>query len=226
MKMPRLNIDLGELPDEPEALWTLAELANVACGGHAGDDDSMAAACLLAKRHGAMLGAHPSYEDRANFGRRSLVVSADELEDSVRRQCARLVAIAKQHGVEVQHVKPHGALYHDASRDPALARAVVAGARAAIGSPAIVGPPGSQLLEAAREAGLAAWVEGFADRGYRPDGTLVPRTEPGALLTVPEEAAAQARRLADSGRFDTLCIHSDTVGAVEIARAVREALSR
>lgn len=226
MNTPRLNIDLGELPDEPEALWALAELANVACGGHAGDDRSMANACALAKRHQTALGAHPSYEDRENFGRRSLAIPVAELEESVRRQCERLVAIARQQGVEVTHVKPHGALYHDAANDPALARAVIAAARAAIGSPAIVGPPGSKLLEAAREAGLAALAEGFADRGYRPDGTLVPRTEEGALLTRPEEAAAQARHLADSGRFDTLCVHSDTLGAVAIARAVREALSR
>lgn len=226
MPAPRLNIDLGELPDEPEALWRHAQLANVACGGHAGDAASIATACRLARQHGTQLGAHPSYEDRANFGRLSQAIAPAELEASVRKQLEHLADAAARAGVKVVHVKPHGALYHDAARDPALAGALIAAARAVLGAPAIVGPPGSQLLALAAEAGLETLAEGFADRGYLPDGSLVPRTEAGALLTEPEAAAAQARRLADSGRFQTLCVHSDTLNAVAIAQAVRAELDR
>lgn len=225
MSTPQLNIDLGERADEPEELWEHAELANVACGGHAGDVESMGRACELAQRHDTQLGAHPSYEDKANFGRLSLSLSARALEESIRRQCQLLVEAAHRAGARVVHVKPHGALYHDASHSRALAQAVIDGARRTIDTPTIVAPPNSQLLIAAKEAGLAVAVEGFADRGYLPDGSLVPRTQPGALLTEPIQAAEQTRRLVDSGQFQTLCVHSDTPGAVGIARAVRRAVT-
>lgn len=224
MSAPHLNIDLGERPDEPVELWAHAQWANVACGGHAGDEASVARACELARIHGTQLGAHPSYEDRENFGRVSLSLSPGEVEDSVHRQCRALAEAAGRAGVRVVHVKPHGALYHDATTSKALARAVIDGARRAIQAPTIVGPPGSLLLRLAREAGLAVAAEGFADRGYLPDGSLVPRSQPGALLTEPEQAAEQARRLADSNRFQTLCVHSDTPNALAIARAVRRAI--
>lgn len=226
MSAPRLNIDLGERADEPEELWAYAQLANVACGGHAGDAESVARSCELARRHGTQLGAHPSYEDKANFGRLSLSLSPEEVKESVHRQCHLLAEAAKRAGVRVVHVKPHGALYHDASHNRELAQAVIDGARQAINSPTIVAPPDSQLLIVAGEAGLPTAAEGFADRGYLPDGSLVPRTQPGALLTDPAEATSQARRLVDSGRFQTLCVHSDTPNAVDIARAVRSELSR
>lgn len=222
--MPDLNIDLGELPNEPVELYSLAHRVNVACGGHAGDDASMRAACLAAKRTSTIVGAHPSYPDRANFGRIALPLAGEALQATIREQCSALRHIAEMLGVRVIHVKPHGALYHSANRDPLLARDVCEAARDALGSFALLGPPEGALREAARAAGLHFHAEGFADRGYAPDGTLLPRGTPGALLGDPAAAAAQARTLAVSGRFETLCVHSDTPNAIEIARAVRQTL--
>lgn len=219
----RLNVDVGELADEPPELVALASLVNVACGGHAGDEATMRAVCARARSSGAGVGAHPSYEDRAGFGRRALDVPASELRDQVRAQCARLAVAAAAEGVAVTHVKPHGALYHRAVADPVVAEAVLAGAADALGPVAVVGPPKGALHAAAARRGLAYLREGFADRGLRPDGSLVPRGEPGARLEDPAAAAAQALRLAAAGH-DTICVHGDASGAVAIARAVRRAL--
>jgi 5-oxoprolinase (ATP-hydrolysing) subunit A len=221
---PDLNIDLGELPDEPEELYRLAHRVNVACGGHAGDEPSMRLACRRARAAGATLGAHPSFEDRANFGRLALAVEPADLRRSVARQCAALRTIGLEESVAIAHVKPHGALYHAANADPLLAAAVVEGALDVLGPVAIVGPPWGALSDAAGVRGLAFLREGFADRGYSEDGTLLPRGTPGALLSDPALATEQARRLAASKRFDTLCVHGDTPHAVEVARAVRAAL--
>ncbi len=220
-----LNIDLGELPDEPEELYALAHVANVACGGHAGDAATVAEALRRCKAHGTRVGAHPSYPDRAGFGRTAMAMTADALRASIREQCLLLAKAARALAVPVTSLKPHGALYHVASTDPAVARAVLDGARDVLGARFVVlGPEGGALGTAAGDAGLAYAREGFADRGTRADGTLVPRGQPGALILDPSEAAAVARRLAASGRFETLCVHGDTPGAVAIARAVREAL--
>ena len=209
-----LNIDLGELPDEPEELYALAGVASIACGGHAGDADSMRRALAACARGGARPGAHPSYPDREGFGRRPMPMAPRALADAVRAQCAALAAL----GV-IAFAKPHGALYHAADADDALAQAVVEGVTTALGAVTLIGPPGGALARAAANAGLVYWREGFADRGRRGDH-LIPRGEPGAIITDPAEAAALARTLA----CETVCVHGDNPNAVAVARAVREAL--
>jgi 5-oxoprolinase (ATP-hydrolysing) subunit A len=218
-----LNIDLGELPGEPEELYRLATVVNVACGGHAGDAASMARAIELATSSGARIAAHPSYPDRAGFGRRTIAISAPDLRGSIAEQCAELQRIAAG---AVRTVKPHGALYHDAARDPEIAAAVMEGAALGLGTGDLtwVGPSRGAVYERAAAAGLAYEREAFADRGTLPDGSLVPRGQPGALIEDPARAASLALAYARSGAADTLCVHSDTQGAVAIARAVRAAL--
>ncbi|MDY7231524.1 5-oxoprolinase subunit PxpA [Hyalangium rubrum] len=220
-----LNIDLGELPDEDEQLYALAHVANIACGGHAGDERSIREALERCVRHGTQAGAHPSYEDREGFGRRALEVTPEVLRAQVAAQCARLAAQASAVGVPVQFSKPHGALYHAANRDPALARAVVTATKEVLGPRVtVIGPGAGALREAALAEGLSYAREGFADRATLPDGTLVPRGQPGAVITDPTVARENARRLSQSGTVDTLCVHGDTQGAVGIAREVRAVL--
>jgi UPF0271 protein len=215
-----LDVDLGELPGEPEELYALATLVNVACGGHAGDEASMKRAVELARASGASIAAHPSYPDRARFGRVSIAMPSEALRDAVAAQCRAL----RDAGARLVAAKPHGALYHD-TRDPVVARAVVEGVVAALGEGlTIVGPPRGALRDEALARGFGYAREGFADRATRPDGSLVPRTEPGALVTDPARAAANAVRLARTGEIEALCVHGDTPGAVTIARAVRQAL--
>jgi 5-oxoprolinase (ATP-hydrolysing) subunit A len=222
-----LNIDLGELPDEAEALYMVAHLASIACGGHAGDETTMRTALALCLRHGTQAGAHPSYPDREGFGRRRVTMGAAELQASVREQCTRLATVGREAGVMVRFVKAHGALYHAAREDRAVAAALLDGAVGALGRDVtFVGPGAGELRDAAERAGLAFLREGFADRATREDGTLVPRGEAGALILDPSTAAARARRLAASGEVDTVCVHGDSPGAVAIARAVRAALAR
>ena len=222
-----VNIDAGERDDEPEELYALAHVVNVACGGHAGDDVSMRRVAVACVRLGTRIGAHPSYADRAGFGRRALDVPPEAMRASVADQCRALRAHAEAAGGEVLFVKPHGALYHAASAERALAVAVVAGAVDALGrSITFIGPPGGALVAAAVDAGLAYAREGFADRGVRADGTLVPRGEPDAVIEDPERAAARARELIARGDVDTICVHGDTPGAPAIAREVRAAVDR
>lgn len=221
--MAMMNLDAGEHPDEPEDLWAMFDLLNIACGGHAGDDASMDRVVGWCARHGRGIGAHPSYPDRANFGRRSLAIEPAALAAAVAEQCAALAEVARRHGRTVDHVKPHGALYHDAAASDALARAVVDAAAGVLGDRlTVIGPPAGALRRAAEARGLGYAREGFADRGMRPDGSLIPRSEPGALLTEPTTAAAQARALAAA--VDTICVHADTPGALAIAGAVHAAL--
>ncbi len=220
-----LNVDLGELPGEAEELYALADIANIACGGHAGDRASIVQSLLRCKAHGTRVGAHPSYPDREGFGRTAMAMAPAELRATVREQCARLATEARGIAVAVTSVKAHGALYHAAGADLAIARAVVGGAVDALGSGiTVLGPATGHLADAVREIGLMYAREGFADRGTRPDGTLVPRGLPGALLAEPLAAAARAREILASGRFETVCVHGDTPGAVAIARAVRQVL--
>ena len=220
-----LNIDAGELPSEPEELYRLAHLVHIACGGHAGDEASMTRALERALRHGTRCGAHPSYPDRAGFGRVVVAIGNDELRRSVEVQCRALAERARLAGAVLTSVKPHGALYHEAARDPAVADAVVTAATAALGgSVAVVGPPRGALRDAAEVRRLVYLAEGFADRGLRADGSLIPRGEAGAVLTSPREAAAQARALAAAGAVHTLCVHGDNPAALLIASAVRAAL--
>ncbi len=223
--MPLLNVDGGELDDEPPELYALADVVHVACGGHAGDHASMDRVTRACARAGTRVGAHPSYDDREGFGRRARDIAPEELTSQVAVQCERLRAIAARAGVALASVKPHGALYHAAHAEESTARAFVEGVARSLGNDiAIVGPAGGALAAAAREARMSFQREAFADRGVRADGTLVPRGEPGALVEDPTVAAARARELGARGDVDTVCIHGDTPGAVDIARAVREAL--
>lgn len=227
-----LSADLGEgAPDEPE-LWPLLDAANVACGGHTGDEASMTEAVRLARRHQVRLGAHPSYPDREHFGRRTLAMEPAALQSSLREQLLALYAIAARAGVPLLHVKPHGALYNDAHKDRDLAAIIIAALRDVDASLSLVAPDHSQMAAAARDAGTNVIREAFADRRYEPDGSLTPRAIPGATLTV-EEAAAQARLLTLEGQViardgsripiphDTLCVHSDLEGALARLRALR-----
>lgn len=207
-----LNADVGEGFGADGELFGIVTSANVACGFHAGDERSMRAACEAAV--GVAIGAHVSYRDRDGFGRRDLGTDTATIEAEAAEQIATLQSIS---GGRVAYVKPHGALYHRASRDDACAAALVAAAAPL----AVLGFPGSRLLARARDAGLVAVAEGFADRGYAADGSLLARGEPGAVLD--EEAAAlQAVSLASS--VGSLCVHSDTPGAASLARRVRAAL--
>ncbi len=226
----RLNADLGEDPravvdGTQEALIALVDEANVACGGHAGDDETMRATVAQCVRHGVAVGAHPSYPDRAGFGRVSMAMPAGELERAVREQIDALARIAGAAGVALTHVKPHGALYHDAARDPAVAGALVAAVRGALPSGvALVLPAGAPTRERCERAGVPVVAEGFADRGMRDDGSLIPRGMPGAVIEDPAAAAAQAAAVVAGGGIDTLCVHGDTPGALAVARAVRARL--
>jgi UPF0271 protein len=220
-----LNIDLGETEAEADELYAYAHVANIACGGHAGEVRSMARAVALCREHGTHVGAHPSYPDREGFGRRRLAIEAAAMRDVVAAQCDALAAVARAAGVRVEHVKAHGALYHAARDDAELAEALLAGAARSLGAGVtVIGPPTGALASAAARERVPYLREGFADRATRPDGTLVPRTEPGALVTDPRAAADRTRELLRAGVVDTVCVHGDTPGAVAIARAVRAAL--
>lgn len=216
---PLLNIDLGELADEPAELWSLADLANIACGGHAGDEASMRAAVAAALSQGVGIGAHPSTEDRPGFGRRPVDVPLDVLGDAIFSQCLALRTVADELGGEVGHLKPHGALYH-ACQDPLVAAVVVDAATGALGPVAVLGP--EPMLAVARARGLVAVREGYADRGVGPDGRLIPRGQPGDLITDPLVAALRAQALISE--VETICVHGDSPGAVALARAVRAVL--
>jgi 5-oxoprolinase (ATP-hydrolysing) subunit A len=222
-----LSADLGEGSPGEEEIWPLITSANVACGGHVGDEDSMAFAARRAAEHDVKFGAHPSYPDREHFGRVSLQMSAEELRASLIAQITALGSFAHVH-----HVKPHGALYNDAHKNRALAEVIVDAIRAVDPAIALVAPDHSQMAAAARAAGTPVIREAFADRRYEPDGSLTPRKIAGSTLSV-DQAAAQAALLFSRGiviarddsrvpiAFDTICIHADMDGAVERLRAVR-----
>jgi 5-oxoprolinase (ATP-hydrolysing) subunit A len=220
---PLLNIDAGEHDDEPEALYALADALNVACGGHAGDAHSMQRVLRACVRHGTRAGAHPSYPDRAHFGRRTMEIAEAELALSIEAQCGALLQAAREVGASIVHLKLHGALYHDANRSASLARVCLERALRVLGPVAIVGPASGAWRTEANARGLSYLVEGFADRGVRDDGMLIPRDQPGALITEPGACAARARALAEMG-IDTLCVHGDTQNALAIAKAVADTL--
>ena len=207
-----LNADVGEGLATDDELLRVVTSANVACGFHAGDDETMARVCELAAELGVAVGAHVGYRDRDGFGRRELDVGASVIEAETTEQ----IGLLQAHG-RVAYVKPHGALYHRASADKACAAAIVSGTLAAGGPRALLAFPGSKLFAAAEEAGLLAVAEGFADRGYDASGQLVARGEPGALLDA-EAAVLQAVALA--GCVGSICVHGDSPGAVELAHRV------
>jgi UPF0271 protein len=236
-----INSDMGENPTaiangSQEALMQFITSANIACSGHAGDEHSMRETIAQAMRWNVAIGAHPGYEDRANFGRIELQLSQEEIAASVHRQVVALAVIAEQSGAEVVHVKPHGALYNQAARDAKVARAIADGVLHWSHSVVMVGLAGSVMLDEFREAGFAVAAEAFADRLYEPDGSLRLRKFADALITDPDQAATQALRIATRGETlaadgsaipleaSTVCIHSDTPGASQIAEAVHNAL--
>lgn len=231
-----LNADLGEGESTTAELLALVSSCNIACGGHAGDRDSMSRTVLLAACAGVAVGAHPAYPDRAGFGRRSRRVVGEALYETLSQQVSALVNLAADHGVDLTHVKPHGALYHDAAGYDDIAEIVARVVDECPGQPAVVGPPRGCLVTVAGHLGMHYVPEAFADRRYRPDGSLVPRDETGAVLEDPDDVAAQAVSIATRGLVRTnagssvevaartLCVHGDTPGALDIARAVRSAL--
>lgn len=236
-----LNADVGEsfgrytLGDDA-ALLRVVTSASVACGWHAGDPGVIRATMALARDAGVSVGAHPSFPDLQGFGRREMQMAPDNLRDAVIYQVAAVAGLAAAEGVRLQHVKAHGALYNMACRDAGLATAVVAGVVAFDASLAIYALPDSALSRAADAAGLPVMAEGFLDRQYEADGSLTPRTTPGAVIHDPAEAARRAVAWMQTGEVTTrtgkrlalpvsaLCVHGDTSGAAALASAVREAL--
>jgi UPF0271 protein len=236
-----LNADLGESfgswkMGDDAAMFQLVTSANVACGFHAGDPITMLDSCRAAYELDVTVGAHVGYRDLAGFGRRSLDASFDELFGDVLYQLGALDGVAHAVGASVDYVKPHGALYNRLVHDAGQAEAVVAAVSAYDPGLPILGLPGSELLKQAREAGHPVFVEAFADRAYQADGTLVPRSQEGAVLHDVDAVVERAVRMATKGevvavdgtvvqvRPDSLCIHGDTPGAVEMAAGVRAGL--
>lgn len=236
--MPRIdfNCDLGESCGDDAAIVPYISSASIACGGHAGDDATMRATLQLCRLHGVAAGAHPGYVDREHFGRHELALSTDAIAALVHTQLSRLAAIAAAEGVQLAHVKPHGALYNLAARDRTVADAIAGAVAAFDPSLILFGLSGSALPAAGTAAGLRVAHEVFAERGYAGDGQLLPRGAPGAVLETLEAAIDQARALATSGtvtsvdghrlslRADTLCLHGDRSDAAAFARSLRQAL--
>jgi UPF0271 protein len=232
-----VNADVGEGDRETDAaLLPLVTSANVACGLHAGDAHSMRATIALAQRFGVAVGAHPGYDDREGFGRRPQQLTAGEIRDLLLYQLGALDAIAQDEGTPLHHVKPHGALYNQAETDDLLAAAIVAAVAAFDPSLRLVGRAGSAMARAAALRGHPFTPEAFADRRYRADGSLLPRSEPGAVVTSPEDVARQVRALVTDGEvvgndgshlpiaFETLCLHGDTPGSPALAARIRQEL--
>lgn len=236
-----LNVDIAEgfgawrIADD-EGLLDVVSSANVACGFHAGDPGTMRRACTRAVANGVAIGAHVGYRDLAGFGRRRMDVPPDELTDDVLYQLGALQGIATVAGGRIGYVKPHGALYNTIGHDAKQAAAVVEAVRLFDPSLPVLGMPGSEWLAHAAGAGLSVVHEAFADRAYTPEGTLVPRREPGAVVSEPAAVAARAVRFATEGTVEAIdgtvlavsarsvCVHSDTPGSLELAKAARRAL--
>ena len=221
-----LNCDLGEGIGNDEAIMPYITSANIACGFHAGDEHTMRETIHLAKRFGVNVGAHPSWKDRENFGRKEINTSPDEVEKLVLEQIQILAAIAKEEGVTLTHVKPHGALYNQAAKNSQLASAIAWAVKTHSVDLILVGLAGSRSLEAGREMGVRVAAEGFPDRGYNADGSLMSRHLPGALIESPEDVAKHAIELVKTGRIDTLCLHGDHPNAAENAKMLREVLEK
>lgn len=232
MRTIDLNADLGEGGLQDAAIIALVTSANIACGGHAGDEKTMRTAIDACLAAGVAIGAHPGYEDREYFGRRALEISPGAVTDLVARQVARLADMTPLH-----HVKPHGALYHQADHDPKLAAAVTQGVASVLPGGMIYAPPGGALAAAARIAGLQVCAEGFIDRRYSENGDLVPRKNADAMIEDVRMAVAQAMQIACKSQVETtagtwlslpgetLCIHGDSPHATETLRALHHALN-
>jgi len=232
-----LNADLGEGVGDDEAMLDIVSSANIACGGHAGDEASMRAALRAAKARGVVAGAHPSFPDRENFGRTRMVMPPEELDETIRRQVRALVELGDDEGWPVRYVKLHGALANMAAEEPAIAAVCFAAVEGLVRGMAILAIDNSAQAEMADGLGFKTIREAYADRAYQPSGLLVPRQMPGAVLHDREAIAARAVRLAEHGEIvavdggiiattaQSLCIHGDTPDAVEIARAVKAGLA-
>jgi UPF0271 protein len=230
------NCDLGEGCGDDAAIIPLLSSASIACGGHAGDAESMRATVALCLQHGVAIGAHPSLPDREHFGRRDLPVTPEETHAFVRAQVEALAAIARRQGARLRHAKPHGALYNRAARDRAIADAIAAAVRESDPSLWLVGLSGSALTDAGEAIGLNVAHEAFAERRYEADGTLTPRTHADAVIHDLEGALRQVRELLDGSvvartgeriavRMDTLCLHGDRPDAAAFAQSLQAALT-
>ncbi len=231
-----LNSDLGEGDPYDDELLAIVSSCNIACGGHAGDAESMARTVLVAIENGVSVGAHPGYPDREGFGRESRFLAGDALYESLTEQVEALADVAAELGTRLTHVKPHGALYNDAVGDSELSDVIARVTSEVPGSPALMAMANTEMQKAAERHGLDFIAEAFVDRAYESDGTLVSRKEPGAVHGELSVATTQAVGLATRGQVtardgevisveaDTLCIHGDTPGAAEAARAVRDVL--
>jgi UPF0271 protein len=219
-----LNADVGEGYDDA-ALFAYVTSANIACGGHAGDEATMTATLRLALERGIAIGAHPSFPDREHFGRAEPAYAPETVYHDVQAQIDTLAQIASREGARLGHVKPHGALYNISARDDALADVIARAVRDYDASLALVGLAGSASLRAARRIGLRAVDEVFADRGYAADGSLLPRGTPGALIEDADEAASQTLAFVDRGFGQSICLHGDGAHALEFARRIRAALA-
>ena len=231
-----LNADLGEGCDNDEALLKLVSSANIACGWHAGDAKTMRQCVRWALDNGVAIGAHPSFPDRENFGRSEMQLPPEEIIAGVLYQVGALAAIVKAEGGSLSHVKAHGALYNQAAKDPVLADALCEAVRRFDPGLRFFGLAGSGMIGAAERAGLRPVEEVFADRGYRPDGSLVPRSRPGALIEDEEQSLAQTLSLVRDHRVtaidgtvvkvnaQTVCLHGDGAHALAFARRIRERL--
>jgi len=231
-----LNADLGEGDPYDAKLMQYVTSCNIACGGHTGDAESMNTALAQAKRNHVAAGAHPSYPDREGFGRRDMDISITDLESSLITQISALKTFAEQRHITLTHVKPHGALYNRAAKDHTLATLLAQVTANLLPDAALVGPPASALEATARAAAINYTAEAFADRAYTDDGALVPRNQPGAVLATDAARTAQALAIASSQtvtsqsgqsipmRAQTICLHGDSHGALNSAKAIRAAL--
>ncbi|OUM01814.1 5-oxoprolinase subunit PxpA [Variovorax sp. JS1663] len=232
-----LNADLGEGCDNDEALLQLVSSANIACGWHAGDAKTMRQCVRWALENGVAIGAHPSWPDRENFGRSEMRLPPEEVIAGMLYQVGALAAIVKAEGGALAHVKPHGALYNQAVKDPVLAEALCEAVRRFDPGLRFFGLAGSGMIDAARRAGLTPVEEVFADRGYMPDGSLVPRSRPEALIEDEAQALAQTLSLVRDHQVraidgtvvevnaQTVCLHGDGAHALAFARRIRERLT-
>lgn len=232
-----LNADLGEGGTADAELMTLVSSVNIACGFHAGDTHTMLTSVRNAIKNGVAIGAHPSFPDRENFGRTAMDLPPETVYAQVLYQTGALDAIVRAEKGVLRHVKPHGMLYNQAAKDPALADAIARAVRDCNPALILVGLAGSELIRAGERLGLTTRQEVFADRGYQPDGSLVPRTQPGALITDEEQALAQTLEMVRSGRVtaidgtsaavkaETVCLHGDGEHALLFARRLRAAFA-
>ncbi|MHB8511701.1 MAG: LamB/YcsF family protein [Actinomycetota bacterium] len=222
MQSVDLNADVGEGADDAP-LYEIVTSVNIACGAHAGDEHTMRAAIRRAIDCGIAIGAHPGYADREHSGRAVMNIGPAEIHALITQQISELAEIAEAAGVRLHHVKPHGALYNQAALDIELAESIAEAVKSFDDQLRIVGLAGSKLIDAANRFGIGFLQEGFCDRAYRQDGTLVPRSEPAAIIDDHDLAARQAIDLARKG-IQTLCVHADSPGAVKLARSVRTSL--